>query len=43
MMGREFVDNALRIDAEREGVGLTGFAGLPTLNARRRRRSSSCS
>ena len=31
-MGREFADNAVAIDAEREGVRLTGFAGLPTLN-----------
>ena len=29
-MGAEFRDNALRVDAEREGVRLTGFAGLPT-------------
>lgn len=32
VMGREFADNALAIDAEREGVRLTGHAGLPTLN-----------
>lgn len=32
IMGRDFQDNALPIDAEREGVRLTGFAGLPTLN-----------
>ncbi len=32
IMGREFMDNALAIDAEREGIRLTGFAGLPTLN-----------
>ena len=32
VMGREFAENALPIDAERDGVGLTGFAGLPTLN-----------
>ena len=32
IMGRDFRDNALAIDAEREGVHLTGFAGLPTLN-----------
>lgn len=32
IMGREFHDNALAIDADREGVQLTGFAGLPTLN-----------
>jgi len=32
IMGRDFRDNALSIDADREGVRLTGFAGLPTLN-----------
>ncbi|WP_420549311.1 DNA mismatch repair endonuclease MutL [Curvivirga sp.] len=32
IMGREFAENALPIDAEREGIRLTGFAGLPTLN-----------
>ena len=32
VMGREFADNALAIDAEREGLRLTGYAGLPTLN-----------
>lgn len=32
VMGREFSDNALAINAEREGVRLTGHAGLPTLN-----------
>jgi DNA mismatch repair protein MutL len=31
VMGREFADNALLVDAEREGVRLFGFAGLPTL------------
>ena len=30
LMGRDFVDNAIALDAEREGVNLTGFAGLPT-------------
>ena len=30
IMGRDFVDNAIAVDAEREGVSLTGFAGLPT-------------
>ncbi len=30
VLGREFGDNALPIDAEREGIHLTGFAGLPT-------------
>ncbi len=32
VMGREFYENALKIDAEREDVKLTGYAGLPTLN-----------
>ena len=32
IMGREFRENALEIEAEREGVRLSGFAGLPTLN-----------
>src|SRR5215468_8333254 len=32
IMGRDFADNALPIDANREGFRLTGFAGLPTLN-----------
>jgi DNA mismatch repair protein MutL len=32
VMGRDFADNALAIDANREGVALSGFAGLPTLN-----------
>jgi DNA mismatch repair protein MutL len=32
VMGREFADNAVAIDANREGFRLTGFAGLPTLN-----------
>ncbi|MEO1324067.1 MAG: DNA mismatch repair endonuclease MutL [Pseudomonadota bacterium] len=32
IMGRDFRDNALSIDAERDGVRLSGFAGLPTLN-----------
>ncbi|WP_439119008.1 DNA mismatch repair endonuclease MutL [Marivita sp.] len=30
VMGREFVDNAVSIDADREGIRLTGLAGLPT-------------
>jgi len=30
ILGREFRDNALPIDAEREGLHLTGFAGVPT-------------
>src|SRR5262249_20535911 len=32
IMGRDFADNVLPIDANREGFRLTGFAGLPTLN-----------
>jgi DNA mismatch repair protein MutL len=32
IMGREFLDDALAIDIERDGVRVTGFAGLPTLN-----------
>ena len=32
VLGRDFRDNAIEIDAEREGVALTGFAGLPTFN-----------
>jgi DNA mismatch repair protein MutL len=32
VLGREFQDNALLIDHERDGVRLTGFAGLPTYN-----------
>ncbi|MFV0279812.1 MAG: DNA mismatch repair endonuclease MutL, partial [Rhodoblastus sp.] len=30
VLGRDFIDNAVSIDAEREGFRLTGFAGLPT-------------
>ena len=32
IMGREFQDNAFAVDAERDGVTLTGYAGVPTLN-----------
>ena len=32
VMGRQFADNAMAIAAEREGLRLTGYAGLPTLN-----------
>jgi DNA mismatch repair protein MutL len=32
IMGREFLDDALLIDAEREGLTVNGFAGLPTLH-----------
>lgn len=30
ILGQDFTDNTMVIDAEREGVKLTGFAGLPT-------------
>ena len=30
ILGRDFTENALRLDAEREGLRLTGFAALPT-------------
>jgi len=30
ILGAEFADNALAIDAEREGITLTGYAALPT-------------
>ncbi|SNT75998.1 DNA mismatch repair endonuclease MutL [Paracoccus seriniphilus] len=30
VMGHDFIDNAIPIDAEREGITLTGFAALPT-------------
>jgi len=32
IMGRDFADNALAVDAAREGLELTGHIGLPTLN-----------
>jgi DNA mismatch repair protein MutL len=32
VIGGEFTDNAMRIDAEREGAHLSGLAGLPTFN-----------
>lgn len=32
IMGREFSDNAIKIEAEREGVHLSGYAGVPTFN-----------
>jgi DNA mismatch repair protein MutL len=32
ILGRDFAENALPIDAEREGLRLTGHIGLPTLN-----------
>jgi len=31
-MGREFADNAVAVEAERQGLRLTGYAGLPTYN-----------
>jgi len=34
IMGRDFAANALLIDAEREGLCLTGHVSLPTLNRR---------
>ncbi|MEZ5721397.1 MAG: DNA mismatch repair endonuclease MutL [Paracoccaceae bacterium] len=30
ILGRDFAENALRIDAERDGLHLTGYAALPT-------------
>ncbi len=30
VMGRDFVENAIPVDADRDGIRLTGFAGLPT-------------
>jgi len=32
IMGRDFADNALPLNAERETLAMTGFAALPTLN-----------
>lgn len=32
ILGKEFSDNALHIDAERDGVRLVGFAGIPSFN-----------
>jgi len=31
-LGEEFIANALRLDAQREGVSLSGWVGLPTFN-----------
>jgi DNA mismatch repair protein MutL len=31
-LGRDFSENALRIEAEREGIRIAGFAGLPTFH-----------
>ena len=30
LLGKDFVANAIAIDAEREGLHLTGYAALPT-------------
>ncbi|MEN6542404.1 DNA mismatch repair endonuclease MutL [Parvibaculum sp.] len=32
IMGRDFAENALAINAMRDGIALSGFAGLPTYN-----------
>tara|TARA_B100000678_G_scaffold14471_1_gene11439 strand:- start:9007 stop:10947 length:1941 start_codon:yes stop_codon:yes gene_type:complete len=32
IMGRDFRENAMEIEAEKEGIRISGFAGLPTLN-----------
>ncbi len=32
VLGAEFAENALKIDAEREGIALTGYAALPTFS-----------
>lgn len=32
VLGKEFPENAITIDAERDGVRLTGFAGIPAFN-----------
>jgi DNA mismatch repair protein MutL len=32
IMGRDFAENSVTIEAERDGIRLTGHAGLPTLN-----------
>lgn len=32
LLGREFIDNALPLEAERENIRIYGFAGLPTMN-----------
>lgn len=32
VMGRDFGDNALPVSVEREGIALSGFAGVPTFN-----------
>ena len=37
VLGRDFHDNALELDQVRDGVRLSGFAGLPTYSPRQRR------
>ncbi|MEN9896124.1 MAG: mismatch repair protein mutL, partial [Pseudomonadota bacterium] len=32
VLGRDFKENCVELDAERDGTGLTGFAGIPTFN-----------
>ncbi len=32
ILGKDFRDNSIEIDAEREGISLTGFTGVPTFN-----------
>ena len=32
ILGADFAENALRVEAEREGLGLAGFAALPTFS-----------
>jgi DNA mismatch repair protein MutL len=32
VMGRDFAENAVALSVERDGIRLSGFAGLPTLN-----------
>jgi len=32
ILGREFAENAVPVDIDREGLRLTGYAGLPTFN-----------
>jgi DNA mismatch repair protein MutL len=32
ILGQDFVDNAVRLDVEREGIRLTGLVGLPTFH-----------
>jgi len=32
VLGQDFADNTIALDAVREGVGLTGYAGVPTYN-----------